>query len=182
MTTATQSKKKIDLETKKFIQKFSFLKYAAQFVFVVLIFSSFAFGQKQAVSKLEQMNWLVGCFENKTEKQTSEEAWTKAKGGMIFGVGRVFTGDKTIGFEFMRIHEEGEDLFFTSIPSGQKEASFKLVSLNASEVVFENPTHDFPQKIIYRKMPNLAIAARIEGKIGDKFKAIDFSFTRTKCE
>jgi hypothetical protein len=49
----------------------------------------------------------------------------------------------------MRIVEEEDGwVGFVASPSGQETARFKLVSMNASKVIFENPEHDFPQRII----------------------------------
>ena len=44
------------------------------------------------------------------------------------------------------------------------------------EVVFENPTHDFPQRIIYRKGADRSVTARIEGVIDGKARGVDFPF------
>ncbi|MGH8854313.1 MAG: hypothetical protein ACREWI_08545 [Telluria sp.] len=43
--------------------------------------------------------------------------------------------------------------------------------------MFENPAHDFPQRIIYRRVGDTGLHARIEGK----GKGIDFPMRRTAC-
>jgi hypothetical protein len=48
------------------------------------------------------------------------------------------------------------------------------------EVVFENPAHDFPQRIRYRAS-GAALQARIEGTMNGKTRGIDFPYTRTNC-
>lgn len=61
------------------------------------------------------------------------------------------------------------------------ETAFRLIKFSASEVVFENPTHDFPQRIIYR-LDKANLFARIEGTNNGKFIGIDFPMTKAKCE
>ena len=50
-----------------------------------------------------------------------------------------------------------------------------------SEVVFENATHDFPQRVIYRKVQG-GLFARIEGVDKGKDKHEEFPYKRVSCE
>ncbi|MGH9962382.1 MAG: DUF6265 family protein, partial [Pyrinomonadaceae bacterium] len=70
----------------------------------------------------------------------------------------------------------------TAQPSGQKEASFRLRQATDDSVVFENPAHDFPQRIIYRKHASGGLFGRIEGKRNGQERSIDFPMRRAKCE
>ena len=101
---------------------------------------------------------------------------------MMLGTGQTMKDGKTVEFEFMRIHEEKGETFFTAKPSGQPEASFKLISYKDGKVVFENPQHDFPQRVIYGKQPDGSLLARIEGEMNGQKRGIEFPFQRTKCE
>ena len=47
---------------------------------------------------------------------------------------------------------------------------------------FENPTHDFPQRIIYRSDGEGGMSVRIEGERQGKPSAADFQFTRVACQ
>lgn len=132
--------------------------------------------------KLEDFAWLAGCWTGDQTGRASEERWTKPKAGMMLGTGQTVKGGKTTAFEFMRIHEEKGDIFFTAKPSGQPEASFKLVSFKDGKAVFENPQHDFPQRVIYGPGPDGALWARIEGKMNGQERGIDYPFKRAKCE
>ena len=81
-------------------------------------------------------------------------------------------------FEFLQIRQEGDDVFYVAKPSGQAEASFKLVRHSDREAVFENPTHDFAQRIIYKLQPDRSLLARIEGKTNGAERGIDFPMKR----
>lgn len=153
-------------------------------LFVVLGFSllcSGRVGAQEQKFKLEDLTWLAGCWESNRAGRIGEERWTLPKGGMMLGTGQTIKDGKTIEFEFMRIHEEKGDIFFTAKPSGQTEASFKLVSYKDSKAVFENPQHDFPQRVIYGKQPDGSLMARIEGEMKGQKRGIDFPFNRAKC-
>ena len=55
---------------------------------------------------------------------------------------------------------------------------FKLTSLTATEAIFENPAHDFPKRIIYRKTGEDGLTASIDG--GEGTKSMAFSTKRMK--
>ena len=100
----------------------------------------------------------------------------------MIGMSRTVKNSKTVGFEFLRIVEDEKGIFYISKPSGNTgETSFKLVKSGANEVVFENSTHDFPQRIIYR-LDKTNLFARIEGTNNGKFMGIDFPMTKAKCD
>ena len=128
-----------------------------------------AFGQSGAKKlSVEDLKWLGGCWESNRNNRIVEEVWMKPAAGMMLGLGRTTVNGKTAEFEFMRIHEESGEIVFTSKPSGQTETSFKLISANAEDLVFENPQHDFPQRVIYRKQADGSLLARIEGEMKGK--------------
>ena len=104
-------------------------------------------------------------------------------GGTMLGMNRTVRDAKTVAFEFMRIVEQDEGgLVFVASPSGQSTASFAMLSLNDREVIFENPDHDFPQRIIYRLISDEDLLGRIEGTINGTERAVDFPMKKTDCE
>ena len=131
---------------------------------------------------IHDLAWLTGCWENTAGQRQRDETWSKPSGGTMLGVGRAIVNGKTTEYEFMRIHQEADGLYFTAQPSGQPQASFKLVSLRDKVATFENPTHDFPQRVIYGLKADGTLRARIEGVMNGKQRGIDFPFTRAKCE
>lgn len=131
---------------------------------------------------VQNLAWLSGCWERTQGKRYVEEHWTKAAGGSMLGLSRTLNDGRTTQFEFLRIHEDKGEIFYTAKPSGQPEASFKLVSLKEREAIFENPTHNFPQRIIYRRPTDNALAARIEGTLNGQPRGVDFPYTKVKCD
>ena len=99
-------------------------------------------------------------------------------GGVMLGMGRAVRGGKLRDYEYTRIVETGGSLAYIAEPSGQEKATFALKSLTANEAVFENPTHDFPQRVIYRRLGRDAVTGRIEGQIGGRTTSVDFPYKR----
>ena len=56
-----------------------------------------------------------------------------------------------------------------------------MIQSSATEVIFENPEHDFPQRVIYRLQPDGLLVGRIEGISKGKPRAIDFPMKRVPC-
>ncbi|MFN0108401.1 MAG: DUF6265 family protein [Blastocatellia bacterium] len=136
----------------------------------------------QQKTTLDDLAWLAGCWQDERGGRFREENWTKPKGSSMLGVGRTVKDGKTTEFEFMRIHEDKGEIFFTAKPSGQAETTFKLISNADGKAIFENPQHDFPKRVIYGKQPDGSLLARIEGEMQGKLRGIDFPFKRAKCE
>lgn len=113
----------------------------------------------------------------------SGEHWLPPAGGTMFGVGRTVKNGKTVDFEFVQLRTNADGkLVFIAQPSGQKEATFVASSITDNSVTFENPQHDFPQKVIYRLQPEGRLVARIEGTRDGKVRGVDFPMQRVSCD
>jgi hypothetical protein len=153
---------------------------AAAFVLVIV---SGAYAQDKS-AKLSGLSWLTGCWEDRKAATgyVLSEQWMKAEGGMMLGVGRTVRGDKASDWEFMRIEQTGDGLTFFAKPKANPDwTAFPMVRMTASEIVFENSSHDFPNRVIYRLPKPDLITPRIEGTINGKAQAIDFSLKRVDC-
>ena len=129
------------------------------------------------------LEWLAGCWERRSADGVYEEQWMAPLAGEMFGVSRTVMKGKLSGFEFLRISLDTEsgDVRYTAMPSGQATTVFTLVSLVAGQrLVFENPAHDFPQRIIY-SINGDELLARIEGERNGKTRGVDFRMQRVRC-
>lgn len=137
-----------------------------------------------AATRLSDLGWMAGCWEmsNKERGTQITEMWMKPAGDAMIGIGRTLKAGKLVDFEFLRIVETAAGLAYVSRPSGNKEdTSFPLKTSTTNGIVFENPTHDFPQRILYTRSGE-KMTARIEGTNNGKTRGIDFPYTRVKCE
>jgi hypothetical protein len=131
---------------------------------------------------LDELGWLSGCWRSDVGKRQINEQWMKLAGTMMLGMSHTVVNGKTVEFEFIRIvQEENGEIFLVAAPSGQPSARFKLTNAANNEARFENPEHDFPQRIIYRREGD-ALLGRIEGISKGQQKAIDFPFMRVACD
>ena len=101
----------------------------------------------------------------------------------MVGISRTVAEGSTVEIEFMQIRENAKgEMIFIAKPADQPEATFKLIKGSANEVIFENPQHDFPQRVIYRLQGNDSLLGRIEGMSKGKERSVDFPMTRARCE
>jgi hypothetical protein len=134
-------------------------------------------GQKATAS---DVGWMSGCWSMTAGARTVTEFWLPPAGGTMLGMSRTVAGDKTIDYEFIVLRTGAQGLEYVARPSGQSEAIFKATRVSASEVVFENPAHDFPTRITYRRTDN-GLKATIDGMMSGKPRSIDFSYTAGTC-
>ena len=134
------------------------------------------------VSPLDRLTWLAGCWERRGASSIVEEQWMAPRGGMMLGMGRVVRNGAVVDYETMRIEQRGDTLVFVANPSGQAEAEFTAAAIDDDGVVFENPDHDFPQRIVYRHAAGDSLHARIEGVSDGAVRGVDFHMGRTRCE
>lgn len=103
-------------------------------------------------------------------------------GGVMLGLNRSVVRDTTREWEFLSIIEREGRLVLTAKPSRQAEASFTSEFVSDTSVLFTNPTHDFPQRIIYRRLGRDSLVARVEGLREGQMRGIDFPMRRVPCE
>jgi len=136
-------------------------------------------------SGLENAAWIAGCWQqgDGPDSKLYQEQWMKPAAGMMIGMARNIAKGKVREWEFLLIRQDADgNVYYVAKPSGQAEASFKLTKSTPTESVFENPEHDFPQRIIYRYLGEGSLLARIEGVNQGKENGIDFPMKRVKCE
>lgn len=132
----------------------------------------------QDIAKLE---FLAGCWAGANGPEQFEEMWMKPRAGATFGVARTIVNGKTVFFETHVIAErEGKLVLNVRLKTGPSTTPFTLIKATGEEAVFENPQHDFPQRIIYRKMAG-GLLGRIEGKEKGAEKATDYPMKPADC-
>ena len=134
-------------------------------------------------SGIERLEWISGCWVMDDGKERTEETWMKPAGQSMVGMSRTVAGGKTVHTEHLQIREtNGQIAYIVALGMGAKPTVFKLIKSSDNEVVFENPEHDFPQRIIYRRESADALFARIEGAEKGVNKAMDFRYKRSTCD
>jgi hypothetical protein len=110
------------------------------------------------------------------------ETWSDPRGGVVLGTNFTLAGGKA-SWEILRIApaSKGQGLSLFAAPSNQPPEEFPLSLAKSSgkRLVFENLAHDFPQRVIYERVGE-KLQARIEGMMGGKLEAMDWSFSAAK--
>ena len=142
---------------------------------VIAIAAAVAAGQPAAARPPEpDLDWLAGYWLSCEGGVEVSETWSNRRGGIMLG-SSITSGDDSFGWEQTRI-EAGEDgLLFHAQPRGQPPAAFRLVRTDAREAVFENPDHDFPQRVIYRR-DGERLTGRIEGRVDGRDQAMEWNY------
>jgi hypothetical protein len=135
---------------------------------------------------IQAAGWLQGCWELKAPNRTTEEHWIRPAGGTMLGLSRTVVRagerDSTTEYEFLRLFARDGKLVYAAHPSGQSATEFTESEQGDGSIVFANPAHDFPQRIIYRRRGADSLHARIEGTMGGQSRGMDFRYRRVACE
>ena len=59
---------------------------------------------------------------------------------------------------------------------------FIATSSSASEITFENPAHDFPKRVGYRRVDATHLTAWIDGGAAQSGGRMTFAMTRESCQ
>lgn len=123
------------------------------------------------------LDWLAGHWCGASGKTFSEETWMVPRGGLLVGMHRDTRDGKAIGFEFMRIAQRDGRWVFLAQPDGSAVTAFPAERVEADRVVFANPAHDFPKRVIYSRPDADTLHARVDDGRDDG-KAMEWTWRR----
>jgi hypothetical protein len=148
---------------------------------IILVLIPLATACAHAQRPTDRLDWLAGCWELRGRSAIIEEQWMRPRGGMMLGMSRTVRGDSASEYETLRIYDADGVLVYAANPSGQAPTEFRTADSTTTMLRFENPAHDFPQRIIYRPVGSDSLVARIEGMRGGTLRGVDFRFRRVAC-
>lgn len=123
--------------------------------------------------------WLSGHWCSQSEGQLLEEYWLPPNPGLALGVGRTLKAGKTVTFEFMRIETRDGITNYLAMHDGKPAVAFRLTASGADWARFENPQHDFPKRVEYRRTP-AGLHAEIAGP-GKDGREVVLPFDYRRC-
>jgi CubicO group peptidase (beta-lactamase class C family) len=130
---------------------------------------------------VNDLSWLMGTWKHETATSTTFESWRKASDKTLEGESwRVnkATQQKVFG-ESILLAEMGDGVFYLPKTSDNPlPVAFKLNTSNAKEIVFENPQHDFPQKISYKLNADGTVTALVEGVEKEQARKLEFKYAK----
>ncbi|MEL1245086.1 DUF6265 family protein [Flavobacterium sp. DGU11] len=116
--------------------------------------------------QLEKASWLVGNWGNTTPEGILSESWEKENDSVYKGQSFFVIGKDTVFAEYIDLAEtNGKLTYIVSVKGQNNEAPvpFEVTSATENQMVFENPKHDYPNKITYNKINNDSLVAEISG-------------------
>jgi hypothetical protein len=130
--------------------------------------------------RLSTLSWMTGTWIGEDKGVSMDEAWGEPRGGMLFGLHRDIDikDDRVVSWEFLRIEERPEGVFYLASPKGAPATPFRLVESAAQRAVFWNPEHDFPKRILYWRMPDGSLHAAIDG--GPGTRSVEWRWVRAR--
>ena len=154
----------------------NFAARAALILFATAMVNALAAADEPRARRFE---WLSGHWCSEAGGQRLEEFWLPAEGELALGVGRTVKTGKTTTFEFMRIETRDGVTNYISLHDGQPPVEFGLTASGEQWARFENPQHDFPKRVEYRRTSS-GLHAEIAGP-GKDGKQMVISFEYRRC-
>lgn len=134
--------------------------------------------------KFEKLRWMTGAWRC-DGSEPLEEHWTEARNGVMVGMSRIGDDPERTVYEIILIEERAPAPLMSIRHFGKglsvrdkRVANFKLTKSDDKEAVFEDPSNDFPSKIIYRLAGENKILVRLENK--DNSRSKEFPMQRVK--
>lgn len=122
----------------------------------------------------EKFSWLEGTWEMKKANGSSRlEVWKRKDERILTGEGLSVRGQDSVLLESIELaYRENEYWYIPTVPDQNNAipVSFRLVREEENMYTFENPDHDFPQRIIYHLKP-LSRLTPYQASIGDTLLA-----------
>jgi hypothetical protein len=153
------------------------------FYIIVLVLTLASCQKPKEVSNIAENDWLLGKWENKSDEGNLFESWKKVNDSLFIGESYFIKGKDTLHFEKIQMKQKGEALFYIATVKGQnndKPVTFKYNDTIQKLLVFENPKHDFPQKIMYSQITKDSIVIQISGIQQGKPSSDRFSMKKTE--
>jgi hypothetical protein len=130
-------------------------------------------------AQTDGIDWIQGDWCGGADNERIEEHWLSTHGGLRLGLGRTLEGPRTSNFEFLRIDVVDGVATYIAQPQGAPPTAFRRTAGGPNWVRFENPQHDFPKRVEYRRTGN-ALHAEIAGP-GEDGKEIVIPSAYTAC-
>lgn len=137
----------------------------------------------QQESPFKQLYTLAGTWKMEVGGKSLYENWQITDTGEMIGKSYRVSATDTFLLEDVHVRSKQNAIYYIPVVTGQnggQAVPFKLIASANQQFTFENPLHDFPQRVIYHLVNNDSLHAWIEGKQYGKEKRSDFYYRRVK--
>lgn len=150
-------------------------------IFTLVIMSSTI--KAQEITDLSQFEFMLGEWRAEFPDMAFCESWAKESDTRFIGSAyKVQGGDSTLSETLsLEIIDNGyyNGVYYVATPVLQDSTFFKFITGTNEDAEFQDPDHDFPQRIIYRKVDEDRMFV-VVGNLGENAKQLEFNFIRIK--
>lgn len=167
------------------MKKTLLLPFAAALLLLQACSTPAASGDASAskTTQLKQLEWLSGTWGSADSAGVSTEKWEKKNDSTFAGHSYTIAGTDTVFNEWISLEERAGNLNYivtVKNQNGELPVAFAMTSIDEKNVVFENPMHDFPQRITYTRVNADSLYAEISATQEGKTIAVPFPMKRKK--
>ena len=155
---------------------------------IVTISAAVPAAAQQPAAPLARLAFMSGCWRGDAGTDRSiEENWTSADSDVMLATTRYQDDNepRTRGWEFSRIVADSAGIVLIPAPNGTAAGEFRL-NPALEGAAFENPAHDFPKRVWYRRVEDGTLVVRLDGDTsadtghGDR-EGMEFRLTNVAC-
>ena len=135
---------------------------------------------KEKKNDIESFHALLGRWADESRQNDFYEFWELSENGLT-GTGVVMSEGDTVFIEHLGILKREGDWYYSAKTASQNNGEpvyFKSEKANDSLFVFENPEHDFPQKIVYNLQSNGEMLITTSGYESDTLREEKFNMRK----
>lgn len=132
--------------------------------------------QSAPAARVSDLSWMSGRWLTGENGRWTEEIWSGPRGGTLMGFSWSGEGAAIDAYEYIRVQPgEDDEIIYLAQPNGGAGIGFYLVRAEGMSATFENPDHDFPQRIRYVRDGDTMVAtiSRMDGS-----NAISWTYRR----
>ena len=122
--------------------------------------------------ELHKAEWLLGNWEKKDSLGTLTESWQTLDDSTFVAQSFYITPkNDTVHRETIELMQKGDFLLYSATVEGENNGlptPFQMTESTDSLLVFENPKHDYPQKIRYQLNIDKSVFITISGTLSGK--------------
>ncbi len=125
------------------------------------------------------LDWLIGTWVIENPNGKVVEIWTRSADGVLNGEGYFMNnaGEKMGGETIQIVNKDGKWYYVPAVKNQNdgKPVYFEIIMISKGEFISENPNHDFPQRIAYRRVGDRMFAS-IEGRKEGAYSKYNFDY------
>jgi hypothetical protein len=125
---------------------------------------------------------IKGDWSMDSRKGTLYESWQQINDSSLKGRSyRLINSIDTLLIEEVELVKRGNEVLYIPVVVGQNNMHpvvFKLTKTSTDTFSFDNPEHDYPQRVIYELPNNGTLHARIEGMDKGNYRKTDFFYKK----